>query len=216
MRSDDSMKIAIPQISYHIAPANQNISKVKPVGELFARLVKEAENGIIIDPFSRNTNFTPFSNDINPQTSANYHMDAADFLQMLYEKGLKADLVIFDPPFSPRQNKSTYHLKLPDIRKTIARCKPIIARLVKINGKVVSSGWTANGIGKWRGFEPLEFMTVNHCSLRYATTILVERKIFEPIEVEWKRTKEVSVKTFNNNITSKRITFLKKALNWMN
>ena len=39
---------------------------------------------------------------------AEYHMDAEAFMVMLSEKGVKCDLAIFDPPYSPRQISECY------------------------------------------------------------------------------------------------------------
>ena len=129
-----------------------------------------------------------FTNDISKDTDAAFHMDAADFLEFLFNSGLKADIVIFDPPFSSVQNAKTYKVKegTTRLQDTIARCKQILPRLLKMGGIVITTGWTANGVGEWRGFDKIEFMTVNHGYNRYATTCLVEQKAFEPIYVIWK------------------------------
>jgi len=63
---------------------------------------------ISVDCFSRNKRWTTYTNDLNPKTAAEYHMDAEDFLTMLADKGIVSDLVICDPPYSPRQVKECY------------------------------------------------------------------------------------------------------------
>lgn len=67
-----------------------------------------------LDPFARDCDLGPYhmTNDINPETSARYHMDADAFLQYLIEGGVVEsggyDLVIFDPPFSVHQADRKY------------------------------------------------------------------------------------------------------------
>jgi hypothetical protein len=186
------MRIKIPTTSYHMAPANKEVHKIKPIGELLRRYIAEAisanPHATIVDPFARNATLANFTNDISRDTDAAFHMDAADFLEFLYQQGVRADVVIFDPPFSASQNAKAYKVKEKGTRlqDTIVRCKQILPRLVRNGGIVITTGWTANGVGDWRGFDKIEFMTVNHSYNRYATTCLVERKVFEPIHVIWK------------------------------
>ena len=206
------MQKLIPQVSYHVSPPNKDLNKVQPVNALYKRLIAELDgkkDAIILDPFARNADLTLFSNDLNPDTKASFHMDAADFLQFMFDKGIMADLIIFDPPFSPIQNKSTYKMKVPDIRKTIVRCKQIMAKSIKIGGKIVTSGWTGNGIGEWRGFKPIEFMIINHAGNRYATNLLVEQKTFEPIDVLWKDAVK-HLKADGNDVNFQRRAYLTK------
>jgi hypothetical protein len=55
--------------------------------------------------------------------------------------------------------------------------KKQIARVTKANGIVISFGWNTNGIGKTKGFEILEILTVAHGGQHNDTLCTVERKI---------------------------------------
>ena len=178
------------EMSYHVCPANKDLHKIRPIRELFDSHIAEAraknEHAVIVDPFARNCTLADFSNDLDINTLANFHMDAADFLLFLYNKGIRADVIIFDPPFSAPQNKKTYKSKAKRLPDTIVRCKQIIPLLMKKDGVVMTSGWTANGVGTWRGFKKEKLIVINHAYNRYATNVLVERKIFDPIHLTWK------------------------------
>jgi len=94
------------KISRTWAMPSSDTFDVKPIGELVKRYL--AESQISIDPFARNKRWATFTNDLNPKTEAEYHLDVLDFLQLLCDKQVRADLVLFDPPYSPRQMKEGY------------------------------------------------------------------------------------------------------------
>src|SRR5512146_2165146 len=76
----------------------------KPIQQFVVRHI----NGVSVDPFARNKRWATHTNDLNPATDAEYHMDAEDFLNMLSELGVVADTIILDPPYSPRQISECY------------------------------------------------------------------------------------------------------------
>ena len=88
------------------AMPNGDTFSVKPIGDFVRRYL--AASTISIDPFSRNKRWATYTNDLNPATEAEHHMDAEKFLLMLGSQGVKADLIIFDPPYSPRQISECY------------------------------------------------------------------------------------------------------------
>src|ERR1035437_7324677 len=63
---------------------------------------------ISIDPFARNKRWATHTNDLNPETAAEFHLDAEAFLRQLADRNVKAVLVIFDPPYAPRQIAECY------------------------------------------------------------------------------------------------------------
>lgn len=71
-----------------------NTFSIKPIHDLLNRYIKEGM--IIIDPFSRDSSFGTITNDINPKTSAQYHLDAIEFLDLMITKGIQSDVVLFD------------------------------------------------------------------------------------------------------------------------
>jgi hypothetical protein len=62
----------------------------KPIGDF----VRRHAHGVIVDPFARNNKIATYTNDLNPDTAAEDHMDAEEFLLMLSKRGLKADTIL--------------------------------------------------------------------------------------------------------------------------
>jgi hypothetical protein len=75
-----------------------------PIGELVKRYLR----GVSVDPFARNKRWATYTNDLNPETQAEFHMDAAAFLGLLRALGVEADCILLDPPYSPRQIAECY------------------------------------------------------------------------------------------------------------
>jgi hypothetical protein len=148
-----------------------------------AEIVKRYLAGVSVDPFARNNNWATYTNDLNPQTSAQYHMDAVDFINMLASRGVKADVILFDPPYSSRQVKEVYagigrKFCKEDNQNSIRWTKErgALLKLCKPGTIVLSFGWNSTGIGNKRGFEKVEILIVNHGSAHNDTICVVERK----------------------------------------
>ena len=88
------------------AMPNSDTFSVKPIGDFVRRYLTASK--VSVDPFARNNCWATYTNDLNPGTAAASHSDAEDFLRGLAAQGVKADLVIFDPPYSPRQISECY------------------------------------------------------------------------------------------------------------
>jgi hypothetical protein len=142
---------------------------VPPIGEFVQRYL--AGSQISVDPFARNNRWATYRNDIDPETSAPYHMDAADFLAFLFEPwGMdltdSVDLAILDPPYSPRQISELYRqmgraANKEDTQNTAlyARVRTALLPLLAPQATVLSFGWNSAGMGK--GFELQEILLVN-------------------------------------------------------
>lgn len=85
---------------------NADTFSVRPIGDFVKRYLKLADCSV--DPFARNKDWADFTNDLNPETTAQTHLDAEDFLKSQLGKMRKVDLLIFDPPYSPRQISECY------------------------------------------------------------------------------------------------------------
>lgn len=171
-------------------PSPQTFS-VKPIKELVERYL--ASGGVSLDPFARDTTYATHRNDMNPACSAEYKMDAYEFLLHMEERGVVADVVLFDPPYSPRQAADCYAAAgidpktLEAVRqrkgnvwqrtKNWSEEKEAISRLQKPGGIVLSFGWDSNGIGKKRGYEIEEILLVCHGACHNDTICTVERKV---------------------------------------
>src|SRR5712664_3233650 len=79
---------------------------IKPIGDLVQRYLAVAQCSV--DPFARNVEWADWTNDLNPATCATNHFEAVVFLDLLYQQGVQADLILIDPPYSPRQVKECY------------------------------------------------------------------------------------------------------------
>ena len=138
---------------------------------------------VSIDPFARNKRWATYTNDLNPQTAATEHMDAEDFLRQLAERGIKADLVIFDPPYSPRQIAECYAgvertVTMQDTQNCVlySRVRSRIPAVLQEGGVVLSFGWNSNGMGKQHGMEIIEILMVAHGAAHNDTICVAEKK----------------------------------------
>lgn len=161
-------------------PSHDTFS-VKPIGEFVRRYLEKAH--ISVDPFARNKQWATHTNDLNPATSAQHHMDAEAFLRMLASDGVKADLVIFDPPYSPRQISECYKsiglevgMKETQSALLYQRVRDAIATVCTDDAIVLSFGWNTVGMGKRHGFEQIEIMLCCHGGAHNDTICVAEKK----------------------------------------
>ncbi len=160
------------------AMPNKWTFQIKPIAELLARYVDDGKGWI--DPFAGMYSPAEFTNDLNPEAKAKYHLDALDFLKQL--KG-EYKGVLFDPPYSPRQVKESYnsvgrHMEQNDALLGYKRgqYKSLISPLILPNGVAISCGWNTVGMGKRLGFKITEILLVCHGSDHNDTIVTVERK----------------------------------------
>ena len=149
--------------------------KCKPIGEFVRRFCR----GDSYDPFARNSSVAKYTNDLDPSTCATWHMDAEKWLSMMADTGNKADCIIMDPPYSPRQISECYAaagLKagMADTQNAAlyARVRRAARRLCKAGTTVLSFGWNSCGMGK--GFERVELLLVAHGGAHNDTICLAE------------------------------------------
>lgn len=157
-----------------------------PIGDFVRRYL----HGVSVDPFARNKRWAQYTNDLNPNTAADYHMDAKDFLLHLRCNGIHADVVVIDPPYSPRQVKECYDsighkmqqgdALLGAVRKKL---KAAICDLVPIGGTVLTFGWNSVGMGEYAGFQIVEILLVCHGSDHNDTICMAERRVAEQLSL---------------------------------
>jgi hypothetical protein len=163
------------------AMPSSNTFDVKPIGDFVKSYLQQSQ--ISVDPFARNKQWATFTNDLNPTTSAQYHLDALEFLNNLHNQSILADLVIFDPPYSPRQISECYQqigriVTMQDTQgKSWTDWKAAISKIVSINGIVLSFGWNSVGMGKKHGFEIIEILLVCHGGMHNDTICIAEKRI---------------------------------------
>jgi len=161
---------------------NSDTFDVAPIGGFVKKYLMRAS--VSIDPFSRNKRWATYTNDLNPNTAADSHVDAEEFLAGLVEREIRANLIIIDPPYSPRQVKECYDsiglpMKQTDalLGYTRKRLKARIAQLVPVGGVVLNFGWNTVGMGG--GWEIEEILLVCHGSDHNDTICMAERRIEE-------------------------------------
>ena len=137
----------------------------------------------IVDPFERNSKRAQFTNDLNPETSAEYHMGAVAFLEFQAASGLMADAILIDPPYSPRQISEVYKqigrtCNTADTQnaKLYKAVKEAANRLADKGTVVICCGWNSAGMGgKQYKFE--EILLVAHGGAHNDTIVTVETKV---------------------------------------
>ena len=164
------------------AMPNKETFTIKPIKELIKKYISQSQ-GKVIDPFVRNSIFKKKcfkTNDLNPDYTADYHLKSIDFLKTFPDDSV--DMVLYDPPYSPRQVKECYNgVGLNVFKKDTqmsfwANDKNEISRIIKTGGIVISCGWSSMGMGKGRGFEAIEILLVPHGGNKNDTIVTVERK----------------------------------------
>ena len=161
--------------------ANGETFTVKPIGAMVKRYLEKSK--VSCDPFARNKRWATHTNDLNPETAAEHHMDSIAFLEKMVADGVKADLIIFDPPYSPRQIKECYSsigLKmgaLDAMRTNWMRERDLMAKMQVPGDVVLSFGWNSMGMGKKRGYEIIEGLMVCHGVGHNDTLCMAERKL---------------------------------------
>jgi hypothetical protein len=156
---------------------------IGPIGAMVKRYLRQSE--ISVDPFARNKRWATYTNDLNPETAAEYHLDAYDFLVMLRDKAVSPDLLIFDPPYSRQQVKEVYagigrHYGIQDSQDhstNWSKERDVIDRILCVGGYVISCGWNSAGMGKERGYKPIELLLVPHGGNHNDTIVFVEQKV---------------------------------------
>lgn len=154
---------------------------VKPIGDFVKRYLSESYYSV--DPFARNKDWAAYTNDLNPNTSSQYHLDAVDFLKEMALQNVRCDLMILDPPYSPRQitecyssigRKATTTDTQSSFWKNVRNAADVI---MSKNSIALSFGWNSVGMGKKRGYELIELMTVCHGGAHNDTICIAEIKL---------------------------------------
>lgn len=161
------------------AMPNKQTFTIKPIKEFIQPFI--LPSNIIIDPFANNCKLATVTNDLDPEYDTTYNLDALDFLKTF--KDSSVDVVLFDPPYSPRQVSESYKKlgKTVNMQTTQSsfwsKMKDEIARITKPNGYVLSFCWNSMGVGKTRGFVIENILLVAHGGSHNDTICVAERKL---------------------------------------
>jgi hypothetical protein len=153
---------------------------IPPIGDFVKRYLSESK--VSIDPFAGEKKWATYNNDLERDK-----VDAQDFLKTLADKGVSADLLIFDPPYSPRQISEVYKNVGREVgmegTQNGALYKRVRTEAMKVLAPcatVLSFGWNSAGMGNKRGFEIIEIMLVAHGGGHNDTICVAEKHIPEP------------------------------------
>lgn len=152
---------------------------IAPIGSFVQKYLHKSHCSV--DPFARNKRWATYTNDLNPDTVADYHLEALDFLSMLHKKGIQADLVIFDPPYSTRQINECYqkigiNMTQRETQQPFLDWKRAISKICTGDAVVLSFGWSTVGMGTTKGWKILEIMLVCHGGMHNDTICMAERR----------------------------------------
>lgn len=165
------------------AMPNADTFSVPPIGAFVQRYL--AASRVSVDPFARNKEWATITNDLNPDTKAQHHLDAVTFLNSL--SGQAFDLGIVDPPYSPRQISECYKQvgRVVGMKETQSsfwtNIRNALDPLIPFGGIVLHFGWNSVGMGKTRGYELLEILMVCRGGAHNDTICIAERKMTDPL-----------------------------------
>lgn len=155
---------------------------IPPIRSLLGRCI--GPNDPVIDPFAADTkwNENTVTNDQNPATSAQYHLDALEFVQAMRRKGLTFLAALLDGPYSPRQVLEDFNgygrsVTQEDTRSSAwRRIKDAVDTVVQPGGLVICFGWNSGGMGVKRGYVLREVLLVVHGGNHNDTIVTVWQK----------------------------------------
>ena len=167
------------------AMPNKNKFKIKAFNNIIDKynnnnLFSYKKDFISIDPFANENKLAIITNDLDSQYNTDYNLDALDFLKKM--KSNSIDLVLYDPPYSPRQVSECYKklgrtVNMETTQSSFwGNIKKEISRITKNDSKVISYSWNSNGIGKENGFMQIEILIVAHGGNHNDTICVVENK----------------------------------------
>ena len=150
---------------------------IAPIERLLRWYLKDCK--VIVDPFARNSRFGTLRNDLSPDTEAEHHLDAIEFCERLVSTGVRADAVLFDPPYSAHQIVTTYQgVGEKEQNGHQARIlKDLLDRMLRDGGLALCFGWNSNGFGADRLYALDELLLVAHGGGHNDTIVTVERKM---------------------------------------
>jgi hypothetical protein len=157
--------------------------QIPPIAQLLARYVGDGKGWI--DPFAGMSSPAEFTNDVDPHSPAQSHIDALEFVKQLtgQYKGL-----LFDPPYSLHQMKECYdaigrRMTGREATEFYGDFRKAVKGKIISGGISISFGWNSIGMGKTHGFEIIEILLVCHGRVHNDTIVTVERKVQKPMEL---------------------------------
>ena len=166
------------KIEYTWAMPNRETFRIKPIDKFICEYLP-GKPSIILDPFAnRPSDYNAITNDLNPNSKVQFHMDALVFLKQYDNNSI--DCILFDPPYTPRQLKECYDnigQSLHDTKSSVwSNWKIEIARILRPGGICLSFGFNSVGIGIIIDFHKEALLIFCHGGQHNDTLCLLERK----------------------------------------
>lgn len=151
---------------------------IAPIRELIYRHTASCTS--IVDPFAGQSVIAHHRNDLG-----HGGVEAEPFVCALIAAGVRADAVLFDPPYSPRQIAECYKgigrkATMQDTQGAVLykRVRIALREILNPGGIALSFGWSSSGFGK--AWPTEEIMLVQHGGAHNDTICVVQRKPFSP------------------------------------
>lgn len=160
----------------HCIRGNGNTFRMPVVKALLQKYI--TPDSIVVDPFCGESTLAQYRNDL-----AQSGKTATEWLDGLIAARTPADVVLLDPPYSPRQIKDCYKGVGLEISMTTTQnarlykeARERLDKILRHGGIAISFGWNSTGFGKKYGYRPIELLVINHGAARNDTLVKVERK----------------------------------------
>lgn len=164
------------------AMPNADTFDVEPIHNFVQKYLYESK--LSIDLFARNKRWATYTNDLNKDTDAEYHLEALEFLEYLKTQQVRPDLAIFDPPYSLEQCSRSYKdagrvvtQQDTQIFNRWTQHRESLAHLMADDAVVLSFGWNSQGMGRKNGFMLEEVLLVCHGGGHNDTICIAERRV---------------------------------------
>lgn len=132
--------------------------------------------GIVLEPFAGKSEWGTHRNDL-----AFGGIDARDWCERLAADGVRADAVLFDPPYSPRQISECYKSVGKEVTGADTQNAALytavrnpLAKMLKPGGIALSFGWQSSGFGC--GWPTHEVLLVRHGGAHNDTICVCQEK----------------------------------------
>lgn len=164
------------------AMPNKFTFRISPIREFVFRYTSGC--AIVVDPFCGSSAIANYRNDLGAGG-----VDAEVFVRELVDQKIRADAILFDPPYSPRQISECYKSIGKEVTGKDTQNAALYARvrkpcrvLLKPGGVALSFGWNSTGFGK--DWPILEQLNVCHGGAHNDTICIAQRKPFDLLETE--------------------------------
>ena len=138
--------------------------------------------GKVLNLFAGKTklNLDEIRNDENIEMSADYHMDAYNFVLYAIEKNMKFDTIILDPPYNLRKSREKYEGRYIG---SFTKIKNELTKILNEGGYVITLGYDTVGMANCRGFRKVAICLIchngDHNDTIYLKEVLKNQRLFE-------------------------------------